>query len=164
MPTFKPFKILFVCLGNICRSPTAEGVMQNIIKENNLESKIIIDSAGTSAWHNGSPPDSRAIKAAKKRGYNISQQRSRKVEFEDFYEFDLILAADKSNIEDLKSIAPSDLHNKIKLILSYGTSTENEIPDPYYSCDQGFEHVLNLLENSCQKLLEEVNFTTANLS
>lgn len=157
MSASKPFKILFVCLGNICRSPTAEGVMQNIIEKNNLENKIILDSVGTSAWHVGSPPDSRAIKAAKNRGYDISHQRSRKVEFEDFYEFDLILAADKSNIEDLKSIAPSDMHHKIKLILSYSNSLENEVPDPYYGGDKGFENVLNLLEDACEGILKEFN-------
>ena len=153
------YKILFVCLGNICRSPTAHGIMEKIVADNNLQHKIIIDSAGTSAWHVGSKPDERATKAAAKRGYNLSTQQSRRVEFEDFYEFDFILAADKSNLSDLKELAPQEAHHKIQLILEYGSSAEKEVPDPYYGGENGFEHVLNLLEDACQNLLKRLKVT-----
>jgi protein-tyrosine phosphatase len=149
-------KLLFVCLGNICRSPTAQGIMDKIIEEKNLQDKIETDSCGTSGWHIGSPPDDRATYHASKRGYDLTKYQGRQVKFEDFYDFDLILAMDESNYEDLIDIAPHDLKDKVHLMLDYGTSGKKSVPDPYYGGDKGFEEVLDLLEESCKNLFEEI--------
>ena len=149
-------KILFVCLGNICRSPTAQGVFEKLLHQHNLHQKVIADSAGTSGWHVGSPPDNRAIQMASKKDYNISNYRGRQVDFGDFYEFDLILAADYSNYDNLIYIAPEEAKDKIKLLLEYGSSGLKEIPDPYYGGEKGFEEVLNLIEEACENIIEKI--------
>ncbi len=150
-------KIIFVCLGNICRSPTAQGVMENLAKKHGISSRVSIDSAGTAAWHSGNPPDPRSVKHAAKRGYDLTSQRSRPVDFSDFYEFDLILAMDKQNYSDLLDLAPSEHKNKVKLFLKeYGKSDIHEVPDPYYKGEEGFEEVLDLLEEACEELLGEI--------
>lgn len=150
-------KILFVCLGNICRSPTAQGVMEHFVRKYEIHNKITIDSAGTAAWHKGSLPDKRSIKHAANRGYDLTTQRSRPVDFSDFYEFDLILAMDRQNLADLLEMAPSEHKNKIKLFLKeYGNSNLHEVPDPYYKGEDGFEEVLNLIEEACEKLTRQL--------
>ncbi|MDX1949574.1 MAG: low molecular weight protein-tyrosine-phosphatase [Rickettsiales bacterium] len=151
-------KILFVCLGNICRSPTAQGIFEHFIKNKNLEHKISVDSAGTSGWHKGSPPDRRSIEHAANRGYDLTRQKSRQIEFSDFFEFDLIIAMDKANYEDLKQVAPREERHKIKLFLrEYGDNKFiQEVPDPYHKGSDGFEEVLDLLESACLNLIEEL--------
>ena len=146
-------KVLFVCLGNICRSPTAQGVFEKMVEDRGLSDNFYIDSAGTSAFHVGSPADERSAETALKYGYDLSKQSSRKVEFSDFIEFDYILAMDSSNYSDLIDAAPTDLHKKISLMLTHGTLGERDVPDPYYGGAQGFDNVLKLLENACEGFL-----------
>lgn len=154
------YKILFVCLGNICRSPTADGIMRKLVAEAKLENQIIVDSSGTSAWHIGSAPDHRSEKFAAKRGYNLSGLHARQVQFDDFENFDIILAMDNNNYEDLISMAEHKHKNKIKLFLQeFGDDAgkrKKYVPDPYYKGDDGFEEVLDLLEAACKNLLLEV--------
>ena len=149
----KSVRILFVCLGNICRSPTAQGVFEKMLLDNRLEDKFEVDSCGTSAWHVGKPPDSRSLNHAKKRGYDFSHLRARQVNLEDFEEFDLILAMDESNYSDLLEISPHEYRKKIKLILDFGSSSYKSVPDPYYKGPEGFEEVLDLLEDACEGLI-----------
>ncbi len=146
-------KVLFVCLGNICRSPTAHGVFESIVKARNLENRFQIDSAGTGAWHVGNPPDRRAQSAASARGFELSHLRARQVSESDFEQFDYILAMDKQNLTDLKAECPPSLQHKIELFLDYTEMPEREVPDPYYGGDQGFEHVLDLVESASEGLL-----------
>lgn len=147
-------KVLFVCLGNICRSPTAEAVMRNFCADNGVE--LEIDSAGTAAYHIGKSPDTRSQKAALKRGVDMSQLRARQAISEDFYRFDYVLAMDHANYQDLLAIKPSNGSAKLELFLKeYGSFHEQEVPDPYYGGEQGFEHVLDLLEDACQGFLKK---------
>jgi protein-tyrosine phosphatase len=156
-------KILFVCLGNICRSPTAQGVFEKFVEQKKLQDKFEIDSAGTAAYHIGSQPDARSIKHAEKRGYKLHHQRARKVDFADFMHYDYILAMDNSNYEDLKDFAPKDYHKKIHLLLEFAdkdllkkiNNVSTEVPDPYYSGADGFEKVLDLIENTCGSFLKK---------
>ena len=146
-------KVLFVCLGNICRSPTAEAVMRQYCFEKGVD--IEIDSAGTAAYHIGKSPDARSQAAAKKRNIDMSDLRARQAQSHDFYEFDYVLAMDKANYQDLQSIKPANASAKLELFLKeYGSLGENEVPDPYYGGEQGFEHVLDLLEDACQGFLQ----------
>ena len=150
-------KILYVCLGNICRSPSAHGVMEHIIKSNSLEDKITVDSAGTSAYHEGELPDPRMRAHAARRGYELTH-RSRKVRASDFEEFDYIIGMDDSNISNLKAMAP-DLESEAKIYRMTDFSikpTLDHVPDPYYSGADGFELVLDLLEDSCEGLLNHL--------
>lgn len=145
-------KILFVCLGNICRSPTAEAVMRKLVEARDLS--IEIDSAGTAAYHIGKSPDARSQQVALKRGINMSGQRARKVAENDFYEFDFILAMDKANYRDLLAIKPSNANADVLLFLNqFGSMGYEEVPDPYYGGEQGFELVLDLLEDACEQFL-----------
>lgn len=146
-------KILVVCMGNICRSPTGEAVLRAKAKQLGIE--VEIDSAGTIGYHQGNPPDERARQAAERRGYSFKGIRSRKVESQDFSHFDLILAADKDNLHDLQSICPAEHRHKIKLYLSFGESDCDEIPDPYYGGEQGFERVLDLIEEAAERVLHQ---------
>ena len=148
-------KILVVCLGNICRSPTAEAVLRATAK--NMAIDIEIDSAGTINNHQGNQPDKRSMAAGEARGYSFKGIRSRQVTQHDFEYFDLILAADNSNIADLKSICPSHLQHKIALFLSYAQADTDQIPDPYYGGDSGFKLVLDLLEDASTQLLNIIN-------
>lgn len=145
-------RILFVCLGNICRSPAAEGVLR--AKARARDMKIYIESAGTGAWHAGDPPDSRMIKAAARRGYDLSHQRARKVTDADFFEFDFLLAMDLSNHTDLLELAPPNRECDIRLFLDFAACDERETPDPYYGGDQGFERVLDLIEEGADAFLD----------
>ncbi|MEM8771721.1 MAG: low molecular weight protein-tyrosine-phosphatase [Pseudomonadota bacterium] len=147
-------RLLFVCLGNICRSPAAEGVMRKKARERGLE--VYIDSAGTGAWHAGDPPDARMQKAASKRNYNLSHQRARKVELSDFYEFDYMLAMDLSNHTDLLDMAPPNRECDIRLFLDFADCETRETPDPYYGGEDGFERVLDLIEAGADGLLNHL--------
>ena len=149
-------RVLFVCLGNICRSPTAHGVFESLVKGKGLDDRIQIDSCGTGGWHIGESPDKRASAHARKRGYDLSHLRARQVEEHDFDAFDYVLAMDNANLGDLKAIKPSSARTSPKLFLSYGRFDETEVPDPYYGGDQGFEHVLDLVESACDGLLDDI--------
>ena len=145
--------VLFVCMGNICRSPTAEGVFRKQVEEAGLDSRIEIDSAGTHAYHVGNPPDERAQAAAERRGVSISTLRARRVADEDFEYFTHIVAMDIDNLESLKESAESRHHHKIRLFLEYSSGPESEVPDPYYGGARGFERVLDLVEDASRGLL-----------
>jgi len=150
-------KVLFVCLGNICRSPSAEGVFRKIVEEQGLHELIEIDSAGTHAYHVGSPPDTRAQEAASRRGVDMSSLVGRRVDAGDFYIFDYVLAMDQSNEYHLREMAPAEEIHKIKLFLDYAPQrSESEVPDPYYGGRLGFEHVLDLIEDASEGLLAEI--------
>ncbi len=150
-------KVLMVCLGNICRSPTAEAVFRYQVEQLNLEEKIEIDSAGTGSWHIGHTPDKRASQAAANRNYDLSLIRARQVNNTDFEEFDYILAMDKENLRNLIALSPAEHHSKISLFLNAGDSTFDEVPDPYYSGDEGFELVLDLVEQASKNLLAKIS-------
>jgi protein-tyrosine phosphatase len=150
-------KLLFVCMGNICRSPTAEGVMRSLLREEGLEDEIEIDSAGTGGWHAGDPPDTRATDAASRRGITL-EGAARQIRPADFEDYDLVLAADRENLHDLREIAPDDAQEKIRLLRSFDPESHGDldVPDPYYGGPGGFEEVLDLVEAACRGLLEEV--------
>ena len=148
------FGILFVCMGNICRSPMAEGVFRQHVTQAGLEGRILIDSAGTHDYHVGEPPDPRAQRAAGRRGYDLSMLRGRQVSRADFGEFDYLLAMDRMNLRVLERLCPSRHGHKLKLFLEFSNdAAPREVPDPYYGGDQGFEHVLDLVEEAAQGLL-----------
>ncbi|CAN7022241.1 hypothetical protein BRARA_F02003 [Brassica rapa] len=162
----KPFSVLFVCLGNICRSPAAEGVFRDIVKKRGLDSKFIIDSAGTIDYHEGNMADPRMRSAAKRRGVEITSL-SRPIKASDFREFDLILAMDEQNKEDILkaynvwkargNFPPDAADKKVKLMCSYCKKHNDKVvPDPYYGGAQGFEKVLDLLEDACESLLDSI--------
>jgi protein-tyrosine phosphatase len=152
-----PYKLLFVCLGNICRSPAAENIMNHLIEQGNLGSSIICDSAGTAGYHIGSSPDSRMAAAAMSRGIAL-QGRSRQFNKADFEEFDLILAMDKANYRDILSLDPTGKYrDKVRLMCEFCTRhTAKEVPDPYYGGPEGFNHVIDLLTDACEGLLQKV--------
>lgn len=148
-------RILFICTGNICRSPTAEGVANKYIINNALQYLIKVDSAGTHSYHVGEPPDPRTREAAMKRGIDLSARRARKVVPEDFERFDLLLAMDNENLAWLKRASRPEYHDKLRLFMSYASHfVTDEVPDPYYGGGQGFELVLDMIENAAQGLIE----------
>jgi protein-tyrosine phosphatase len=150
-------RVLFVCMGNICRSPTAQGVFETLVQRENLAQRIKIDSAGTHAYHVGEPPDPRATEAAKRRGVDLTTQRARKVKPEDFLEFDYVLAMDSSNYEALREICHPDYEDRLRLFLDFAPQLGVEdVPDPYYGGPQGFERVLDLIEVASEGLLAEM--------
>ncbi len=150
-------KVLFVCLGNICRSPTAEGVFRDVVKRAGLDPHIEIDSAGTHAYHVGAPPDLRAQEVARRRGIDLSGLRGRKAVRADFERFDFILAMDEENLGNLLAICPAGHEGKAQLFLDYAPHRpEREVPDPYYGGDAGFELVLDMIEEAAQGLLAEI--------
>jgi protein-tyrosine phosphatase len=145
-------RLLFVCLGNICRSPTAEGVMRRLVRERGLEDRIEIDSAGTGGWHVGAPPDERATEAARRRGTTL-EGAARKFSPQDFDRFDLIFAMDAENVRDMLALAPDEeARAKVRLLRGPGL----DVPDPYYGGPDGFDEVLDLVEEACERLLDEV--------
>ena len=150
-------RVLFVCMGNICRSPTAEGVFRHVVEQAGLSMQIETDSAGTSDYQKGDPPDRRAQQAASKRGYDLSRLRARQVRPQDFHEFDHILAMDTKNLKDLKAIYPNGARAEVSLFLEYAQkSTIREVPDPYYGSVQSFEMVLDLVEDAAHGFLQNL--------
>jgi protein-tyrosine phosphatase len=150
-------KVLFVCLGNICRSPTAEGVFRKLVQQEGLEQHIEIDSAGTHAYHVGEPPDARARQAAARRGVELDSLRGRQVDEGDFYVFDYVLAMDLSNHANLADICPPGMEHKLSLFLDYAPELrEQEVPDPYFGGDAGFERVLDMIEDASRGLLQDI--------
>ncbi|EGQ8957773.1 TPA: low molecular weight phosphotyrosine protein phosphatase [Vibrio parahaemolyticus] len=147
-------RILVVCMGNICRSPTGEAVLR--AKAEELGVDVDIDSAGTIGYHTGNTPDSRAMAAGKQRGYSFKGMRARQVSLQDFEDFDLVLAADKANLADLLDICPAEHRHKVSLFLSHSNSSYDEIPDPYYGGDDGFELVLDLIEEASVAVLQKL--------
>jgi protein-tyrosine phosphatase len=148
-------KVLFVCMGNICRSPTAEGVLRKMVEQGPLKGIIDIDSAGTHGYHEGAPPDQRAIAHAAKRGYDLTPLRAREVSPSDFERFDYVIAMDEQNRRHLRAMCPTRLQNKIELLLDYGgEDDEYEVPDPYQGKPQDFEIALDLIEAGCEGLHE----------
>ena len=146
--------ILFICTGNICRSPTAEAVLKSLCLEAGIELRI--GSAGLGDWHVGSPPDERAQHHARSRGYDLSAQRARQVRVRDFEEFDLILAMHRRHLHALRGMAPAEHQAKIRLFVA-----DADVPDPYYGGAAGFERVLDLIEEHCRSLLDELSRTTS---
>lgn len=150
-------RVLFVCMGNICRSPTAEGIFRAQVREAGLASHIASDSAGTHGYHVGEPPDHRAIEAAARRGINITDLRARRVQPEDFRRFDLILAMDRDNLAQLTRLCPRDAVERPRLFMDFAPQLEaRDVPDPYYGGADGFEHVLDLVEEASRGLLDHV--------
>jgi protein-tyrosine phosphatase len=150
-------KILFVCMGNICRSPTAEGVFRRVVRERAPQLPIEIDSAGTHDYHVGEPPDARAIAAAARRGIDLRGLRARQVQDDDFAAFDLIVAMDRNNRAALIERSPAEFHPRIRSFMEFAaSSTVEDVPDPYYGGPLGFEQVLDLAEEASLGLLEEV--------
>lgn len=146
-------KVLMVCLGNICRSPLAEGILKSKVDG----TKVFVDSAGTEDWHQGNPPDQRSIDVANYHHIDIANQRSRKFKASDFNEFDLILVMDKTNYIAIASMAESESdRQKIKLILDFSPNTYSEVPDPYYGGKNGFEFVYQLLDEACEIILNKL--------
>jgi protein-tyrosine phosphatase len=149
--------VVFVCMGNICRSPTAEAVFRHYVESAGMSEHILIDSAGTHDYHIGDKPDSRAQRAAQQRGYDMSKLRGRQVEEDDFRRFDYVLAMDRSNLAILQRINPRDSDSQVGLFLEYARHhNEREVPDPYYGGADGFERVLDMVEDAAQGLLEEI--------
>ena len=149
--------VLFVCLGNICRSPTAHGVFENMVRKAGLEKNINVDSCGTGAWHIGQPPDDRTLHVASQRGYDFSHLRARRLADEDFDRFQYILAMDARNLADIIKKVPAHYVGKVQLFLDYHPDTNIlEVPDPYYGGAEGFERVFTLVETACEHLLQEL--------
>lgn len=149
--------VVFVCMGNICRSPTAEAVFRHRIEAAELSEWVEIDSAGTHAYHIGNPPDTRSQAAALRRGYRMDEQRARRVIAEDIARYDYVLAMDRDNLEILQRLAPVELKDKPRLFMSYAPHFGlEEVPDPYYGGERGFEQVLDMIENASDALIEEL--------
>lgn len=147
-------KVLMVCTGNICRSPTAEGVLRELARREALT--LHVESAGTHDYHVGEPPDERAQHHARRRGYDLSRQRARRVRKSDFQEFDLILAMDRGHLGILQRQCPAEHRAKLRLF-----AAQREVPDPYYGGPEGFEQVLDLVEAACRELLAEIRTLTS---
>ncbi|MEZ5491892.1 MAG: low molecular weight protein-tyrosine-phosphatase [Gammaproteobacteria bacterium] len=147
-------RVLMVCLGNICRSPTAHGVFQRRLEKRALQDRILVDSAGTGSWHIGSSPDRRAAAAAAGRGYTLEHLKARQVEDADFYQFDYLLAMDHDNLAALEAKRPHNTDCHIELLLEYSDRNERAVPDPYYSGGDGFELVLDMVEEASERLLD----------
>jgi len=160
-------RLLFVCLGNICRSPTAEGVMRALVAQSGLQDAVELDSAGTGSWHVGSPPDARAAAAARARGVTLDGA-ARQVAGGDFFDFDLLLAMDRSNMDELRALAPGQAErSKVRLLREFdpasgadgarrGGAADLDVPDPYYGAPGGFDEVFELVQAACEGLLEQI--------
>lgn len=153
----RTIKVLFVCMGNICRSPTAEGVFKRHVGEAGLAGRVLSDSAGTHDYHIGDLPDSRAQEAAARRGYDLSALRGRQVSRRDFAEFDYVLAMDETNRRLLENLCPPQHAHKLRLFMEFaGDPVLREVPDPYYGGAQGFEQVLDMVEQASRGLLKHL--------
>lgn len=150
-------RVLFVCMGNICRSPTAEAVFRKVLRDSGIDSQVEIDSAGTHGYHVGEPPDPRTQRAAESRGYDMSEIRARKVAAQDLEYFDLVLAMDRSNLENLQRICLPDYSQRLGLLMTYSKAFDDEeVPDPYYGLGHGFDLVLDMIEDASAGLLADV--------
>jgi protein-tyrosine phosphatase len=147
-------RLLFVCMGNICRSPSAEGVFRRVLADKAPQLPVEIDSAGTHDYHVGSPPDRRAVEAALRRGVDLSNLRARQISHQDFARFDLILVMDEENLSAVRAIAPAQYRSRVRLLMEYAPNASlPHVPDPYYGGLRGFEEVLDLLEEASEGLL-----------
>ena len=156
----KKCTVLFVCTGNICRSPTADGVLRKMVTDRGLAGVVEVDSAGTHDYHMGEPPDGRSQKHALIRGYDLSVLRARQVQAEDFEKFDLILALDDGHLRILQQLCPPKYKPKVHRFTEFCTvHTSHEVPDPYYGGAQGFDHVLDLVEDGCASLIDHLSKT-----
>jgi protein-tyrosine phosphatase len=154
-------KVLFVCMGNICRSPTAEGVFRDKVKQAGLSAEIDIDSAGTHDYHIGKPPDARAQETARRHGYDLSELRGRQVNPSDFEKFDYILAMDQDNLAILLKNCPAHLQHKVNRLLAFSPRyLDLDVPDPYYGGRDGFETVLDMVEDAAEGLIEAIKRNT----
>ncbi|RUR32417.1 low molecular weight phosphotyrosine protein phosphatase [Vreelandella andesensis] len=149
-------RVLFVCLGNICRSPTAEGVFWHAVEKAGLSSHVSVDSCGVGNWHVGKAPDTRAQVAALQRGIDISNLRARQLSASDFLEFDYVLGMDRDNLEAMRALQPSNSRAHVGLFLDFADMPESEVPDPYYGGDEGFESVLTLIEAASAGLIAQL--------
>ncbi len=153
----RPIRVLFVCMGNICRSPTAQGVAEKVASQRALEALVELDSAGTHAYHVGEPPDARARAAARRRGIDLSPQRARRVSHLDFEHFDYIVAMDEQNYRALQGAAPANAQQKIRKMMEFSNlGVTEDVPDPYYGGAHGFEQVLDLLDNAMAGFFDEL--------
>jgi protein-tyrosine phosphatase len=153
----KPLRVLMVCMGNICRSPTAEAVLRHKLREAGLAERVQVDSAGTHSWHGGQPPDRRAIKHAARRGYDLENLRARVVTPADFERFDLILAMDWDNLSELEDRCPPEHRTKLGRLTQHARQFASPVvPDPYQGGPEGFDHVLDLVEDACAGLVEHL--------
>jgi protein-tyrosine phosphatase len=153
-------RVLFVCLGNICRSPTAEGTMRALLREVGMEQEIELDSAGTGGWHVGSPPDERAVAAARARGI-VLEGVAREVRQDDFTDFDLVIAMDRANMRELRRLAPGvQARAKLRLLREFDPASAGaadlDVPDPYYGAAHGFDEVIDIVGAACRGLLEQI--------
>ncbi|MDH5763026.1 MAG: low molecular weight phosphotyrosine protein phosphatase [Nitrospinota bacterium] len=158
MAPSKPFEICFVCLGNICRSPLAEGVFQSLVIDKGLENQIIIHSAGTGHWHVGAPPDARMQATARKKGIQLTS-RAQQIQAGDIRRFDLVLAMDQSNLQAMEYlVSPEMAGKKLRLFRSFDPEADGDldVPDPYYGGDAGFEHVFQIVHRTCPPILDFV--------
>lgn len=150
-------KVLMVCMGNICRSPTAEGVLRHKLREAGVAALVVVDSAGTHGYHTGEPPDERAVRHARQRGYDLSALRARQITAADFERFDLLLAMDWDNLAELKELCPVEHRGKLRRLTEYAQRFDNPVvPDPYYGSAAAFEQVLDLVEDACAGLIAEL--------
>ena len=155
-------RVLFVCMGNICRSPTAEGVFRRKLRDKNLADKVDVASAGTHGYHVGEAPDQRTQRAAASRGYDLSAIRARKIAPQDLEYFDLILAMDRNSLEALRLVCPPERSDRLGLFMDYSKRFgDNEVPDPYYGLGQGFDLVLDMVEDATDGLVELVGQRSA---
>ena len=153
----KKVKVLFVCLGNICRSPTAHGVFRQLVQDHQLDQMIEIDSAGTAAYHIGKGPDKRSVEVALKRGIDMQDLRARQVDFGDFIVYDYILAMDESNYHNLRDLALPEHYDKVRLFLEFAQNWDvTEVPDPYYGGAQGFDEVFDMVTDASNGLLQHI--------
>ena len=148
--------VLFVCTGNICRSPSAEGVFLKAVETEDLGNRVAASSAGLIRWHVGEPPDPRSQVAARQRGIDIAGQRARRVAKRDFRDFDYIVAMDRGHLDELERMCPAGERERVHLMLDFAEGSEGDVPDPYYGGDDGFEIVLDLLEDASRGLLAHI--------